>query len=341
MPVERRLRRLFAFALAVPIIFAVYVAVFGSRLWSAVRPSVAALLGATVIGSVYVEEAWRRAPAQVRVSPIRAATVMALALVLVSASLPGAPASAHSSMETVLDTAVSYLGTPYRLGTEGPDRVDCSGLIYRVFSDVGEAPRIGGHRLRVIGYYKWFKSRGLALTEGGQRGDLVVYRGGPSWWHMGFYLGDGKVLSALTTGVAIHPIHGIYSEFVAFLRVDYSIGDPTEEPPPGDDTDDPDDPDDSPKPKPKPDRAKPDNTPSDDEGDGDPADGPRGFAFGTMNLRDSADPDARIIGWVGRGNTFEVLGEGTSPGGALWYEVRKQSGKSGWVYSRWARLLDE
>ena len=51
MPVERRLRRLFVAALAVPVIAAVYLAAFGQRLWSAVRPGVATLRGATVIGT--------------------------------------------------------------------------------------------------------------------------------------------------------------------------------------------------------------------------------------------------------------------------------------------------
>jgi cell wall-associated NlpC family hydrolase len=347
MPVERRLRRLFVVALAVPVIVAVYVAAISSRLWSAVRPSFAGLLGATVIGSVYVEAALRHAPAPVRVSPIRAAAVMSLALVLLSATLPAAPASAHSASEAVLETAMSYLGTPYRLGAEGPDKVDCSGLIYRVFVDAGEAPRIGDQRLRVIGYYKWFKSRGLALTSGGQRGDLVVYRGGPSWWHIGFYLGDGRVLSALTTGVAIHPIHGIYSEFVAFLRVDYSIGDSQE--PPADEDGDEDGNDGRPaKPKPKPDEPAPDEVdePAPEEPAPDAVDEPaidvqRGFAIGTMNLRLAADPDARVVGWVSRGTTFTVLGSGSSPSGALWFNVKSRSGREGWVYSRWARMLED
>jgi hypothetical protein len=54
----------------------------------------------------------------------------------------------------------------------------------------------------------------------------------------------------------------------------------------------------------------------------------------------SADPNARIIGWVRRGSTFSLLGEGNSPSGALWFEVRLRSGQSGWVYARWARPLE-
>jgi uncharacterized protein YgiM (DUF1202 family) len=60
-----------------------------------------------------------------------------------------------------------------------------------------------------------------------------------------------------------------------------------------------------------------------------------------MNLRQAADPDARIIGWVSRGTTFTILGTGNSPSGALWYEVKTRSGKSGWIYSRWVRPLED
>ena len=344
MPVERRLRRLFVVILAVPVIVAVYIAVFGRRLWSAVRPGAAALLGATVIGSVYVEEAWRRAPQPVRVSPARAAAVMALALVFASASVYGTPVRAAGPLELALDTARSYIGVPYKLGAERRDLVDCSGLIFRVFSDIGELPRVGGRRLRSVGYYRWFASRGLASTDAGsaEHGDLIFYRG-PN--HIGIYMGDGRVLSALVSGVKIHDLHGISAKFVAVLRVDWSVGDPVPAPDPEKPKPDPDKPKPDPeKPKPDPEKPDRDNKPSDtspDEQAETEGAGPRGFAVGTMNLRATADPDARIIGWVSRGTTFSVLGSGSSPSGALWYEVKTRSGKTGWVYSRWARMLGD
>jgi cell wall-associated NlpC family hydrolase len=339
MPVERRLRRLFVVTLAIPVIVAVYAAALGNRLWSTVRPAVAAMLGVSVIGSVYVEEAWRRTPASVRVSPLRSATVMALALVFISASLPGAPARAAEPRELALDGARGYIGVPYRLGTEGPNQVDCSGLIYRVFADIGELPRIGGRRLRSIGYYHWFRSRGLATTEGGERGDLVFYR---APLHIGFYLGDGRVLSALVSGVKVHDLRGINAEFVAFLKVDWSVGDP--KPKPDDAGGKPDESGDG---AGKPDRddggGKPDESaaPAETDANADTLKGPRGFAVGTMNLRLAADPDARIIGWVSRGSTFKVLGTGNSPSGALWYQVKTHSGREGWIYSRWVRQFED
>ena len=61
------------------------------------------------------------------------------------------------------------------------------------------------------------------------------------------------------------------------------------------------------------------------------------MATGTLNMRDSANPDGRIIGWVSRGQTFRIIGRGNSPSGWLWYQVRTASGKEGWLFSYWVR----
>ena len=58
-------------------------------------------------------------------------------------------------------------------------------------------------------------------------------------------------------------------------------------------------------------------------------------ALGTMNLRSAADPNGRIIGWIGKGGSFKIVDQGNSPAGYLWYQVQTKSGKEGWVYSRW------
>ena len=58
-----------------------------------------------------------------------------------------------------------------------------------------------------------------------------------------------------------------------------------------------------------------------------------------MNLRTSADPNARIVGWIGKNGTFKIVGTGKSPAGYDWFEVETRSGKSGWVYARWVRQL--
>jgi cell wall-associated NlpC family hydrolase len=314
MPVERRSRRLFVYLLAVPVLVTVYVAAFGARIWAALRPGVALALGATVVGSVYVEEAWRRTPAP-RVSPIRAAAVLALAMVVVGAGLPSAPTRAANVTESVIEAAQSYTGTPYRLGTTGPRTFDCSGLMFRIFADVGELPRICGKRMRAVQYYNWFKARGLIETNpsAGERGDLVYYS---NTAHIGIYLGDGRVLSAMATGVKTHGLQTISSRFVAFLKVNWSVGDPID--PPGDVTPAPKPKNDKPKPdKPRQAKPKPDRPAGDDrtstESSSENAGGPRGLAIGTMNLRRDADPSARIVGWVSRGSMFTIVTPATAP----------------------------
>lgn len=345
MPVQRRApRRLLVFILAVPIVLAVYLTAIGHRIWSVVRPIVAAMLGATVITSVYAEQAIRHVPAPARVTPLKAAFVMALAVAVVTAGIVPAPSVAAQPNEAVVAAAREYLGTPYRLGAEGPQGIDCSGLVYRAFADAGELPRVGGRRLRAAGYMKYFVSRGLNGKEG-QRGDLVIYGGGR---HIGIYLGEDRVLSALTEGVSIHSLRGISYEFNFFLHVDWSVGDGK----PADNGGEPDK-NKGPDKDNGPDKTNnPDPLIGADGGEAvvpdssEPTDQPaepqlrQGLAIGTMNLRAQPGPEEKIIGWVSRGTTFKILGTGNSPGGATWYKVESRSGRIGWVWEGWARPLD-
>ncbi|HEU4572794.1 MAG TPA: NlpC/P60 family protein, partial [Candidatus Limnocylindrales bacterium] len=67
--------------------------------------------------------------------------------------------------------------------------------------------------------YSWFRSRGLASRSGAQRGDLVVWGGGS---HIGIYLGGGKAISTLTSGVRIHGVYAVTAPFTAFLHTHMS-----------------------------------------------------------------------------------------------------------------------
>jgi len=126
-------------------------------------------------------------------------------------------------VENVIAAAEQYVGVPYRVGSEGPLLFDCSGLVFRAFSDAGLVDRIGGARLRAAGYMRWFASRGMMTTDEAQaqRGDLVVYNNGS---HIGIYLGDGRAISALINpfGVTVHSLHGVSLPVTGFLRPDWS-----------------------------------------------------------------------------------------------------------------------
>lgn len=176
-----------------------------------------------------------RPPHRRRLSLVLGAFVVALLAAApvpaVMAAQPSAPAPAPvptpapppvaQGAEAVIAAARSYLGVPYRIGSEGPYLFDCSGLVFRAFADAGEQARIGEARLGAAGYLRWFAARDLLTTdaEQAQRGDLVVYGNGV---HIGIYLGDGRVISALVTGVAVHSLGGITIAPTGFLAVDWS-----------------------------------------------------------------------------------------------------------------------
>jgi cell wall-associated NlpC family hydrolase len=351
MSVNGRSRsKLLVFALALPVFALVYVTTFGARLWAAFRPALATFLGATVIGSIYAETAYRKTP-----PPIRAAAVVALAITLVAPQF-AAPASVKAAdpAEAVIAAAREYLGSSFQIGAEGPKEFDCSGLVYRAFSDAGELPRIGGMRLRAAGYMEYFVSRGRFVRDeaDAQRGDLVIYDQGV---HIGIYLGDGKVISALINpwGVSVHSLHGVHLPVTMFLRVNWGGGDSGDPGPGG-----------SGNPGNGGNNqgnghnngnngnngnsidsaaaASPGHSNGGDNGNnggntGGDNTGAAAVALGTMNLRSAADPTSKIIGWIGRGGTFKIIDQGNSPAGFLWYKVQTKSGKEGWVYSRWVK----
>jgi cell wall-associated NlpC family hydrolase len=306
----------------------------------AARALVVGTLGLGVIGSVYGELAYRRTP-----SPVRAVLATALSLALVSGSF-SAPAtvSAASPGNAVVAAAREYLGSPYRLGSEGPATFDCSGLLFRVFSDIGELPRIGGMRLRARGYKQYFLSRGRVSkdVDDARPGDLIVWNDGE---HIGIYVGDDKVISALANpwGVSVHSLHAIDQKLTQILLVDWGSDDDDRGGKGNNDRGGNGDEKGSGRDEPPGRGPDPDERPDSDgdirpDADGQP-DAWNAVAIGTMNMRLVADPNARIVGWIGRGGSFKIVAEGRSPGGHVWYEITTRSGKHGWVYSRWVRQL--
>ncbi len=128
-------------------------------------------------------------------------------------------ATVQTEYESVYATAVSKLGDHWKFRGRGPNRFDCSGLVWYVFHENGLQDRIGGYR-SAAGYFKWFKARGLVSRTDPQVGDLVVWGNNV---HIGMYVGDGKAISTLTTsrGVSRTPIKGYLGvRFKAYLHVD-------------------------------------------------------------------------------------------------------------------------
>ena len=141
---------------------------------------------------------------------------LVVALAQVAAPMAGA-AKGPTEAERVVATARAQLGDQWKHLGRGPNRFDCSGLVWYSFKMNELASRIGFYR-SVGGYFRWFKQRGLVSRTNPRLGDLVVWG---SNQHIGIYIGDGKAISTLTTrrGVAIHAVKGYLNiPFKAYLH---------------------------------------------------------------------------------------------------------------------------
>lgn len=133
----------------------------------------------------------------------------------------GSRSGNNPAIEAVIQSARSYLGTTYRLGAESRTAIDCSGLVYRAFTDAGYGSLIGNDRKRAEGYQSYGQQQGEFFTDRSQarRGDLVIYGNGK---HIGIYLGNGKVLSAITTGVSITRANALGIPITGYVHPSYS-----------------------------------------------------------------------------------------------------------------------
>jgi cell wall-associated NlpC family hydrolase len=158
---------------------------------------------------------------------------------------PGTPTG--NAVEAVVRMAFDYIGTPYKLGAEQTNLVDCSGLIHRIFTDTGYGSLVGYTRKLAAGYTRYFANKGRFTRDlsRARRGDLISWWNGTRVTHIGIYVGNGYCISALIPpyGVRRHRTLGIPTPFYGVSLVDYPAdtrngGDPAV----GDD----DDPEDSP-----------------------------------------------------------------------------------------------
>jgi len=120
---------------------------------------------------------------------------------------PGAePGGGSPEAATVIQAALSRIGSPYSWGGSGPSQFDCSGLVMWSFQQAGIS----------------LPHSSQALAQGGQPvsmdqmqpGDLVTYYSDAS--HVGIYIGDGMMVHASTYGTPVRvapvdnaPIHNV------------------------------------------------------------------------------------------------------------------------------------
>jgi cell wall-associated NlpC family hydrolase len=105
-----------------------------------------------------------------------------------------APADAltHRERVRVISVAESKAGAPYRYGSEGPRRFDCSGLTMWVFRRIGkQLPRTS--RDQAAATQRVARSRR-------RWGDLVFFSSRGRVYHVGIYAGRNKIWHAPSPG---------------------------------------------------------------------------------------------------------------------------------------------
>ena len=110
-----------------------------------------------------------------------------------------------------LEVANQYIGTPYCRGGKTPRCFDCSGFVRYVYSQQGiDLPPTAHGQYRVATKIS---------AEEAQPGDLVFFQYRNGWiYHVGIYVGDGKVLHSPRRGKTVR-IESIWTSRVKYGRI--------------------------------------------------------------------------------------------------------------------------
>lgn len=153
----------------------------------------------------------------------RALIPLAFAGVVLIGLAPASPVAAAgptTEAQQIIRVAKHQVGDPWRYGATGPGAFDCSGLVIYAFRAAGDKAAVANGRLRSArALYHWYKARGLASRTNPKPGDLVVWGGGS---HIGIYIGNGKAISTLTSGVRVHGVRAVTAAFTAYLHTGMS-----------------------------------------------------------------------------------------------------------------------
>ena len=104
--------------------------------------------------------------------------------------------------QAVTDAAMKYLGVPYVFGGEDASGMDCSGLVQRVYADLGiEVPRLVSGQMTA--------GTEVASLAEAQPGDLIVTDNAE---HIVIYAGDNKVIHAPYEGRTVSHVERWFDE---------------------------------------------------------------------------------------------------------------------------------
>ncbi len=122
----------------------------------------------------------------------------------------GALDAGDASGDAVVADARRYLGTPYVWGGTDPAKgLDCSGLVQRVYADLGyHLPRVASDQAAV--------GRAVSSLAQARPGDILAF-GSPAH-HVGIYIGGGQMIEAPRPGLKVR-VGPVYETPTAIRRV--------------------------------------------------------------------------------------------------------------------------
>jgi peptidoglycan DL-endopeptidase CwlO len=126
------------------------------------------------------------------------------------ASSTGGADAAATSREAVVTAARKYIGVPYVFGGTNPATgLDCSGLVQRVYGDLGiKLPRIASDQAT--------QGTPVANLDQAKPGDLLAFNRPVD--HIAIYIGDGKMIAAPQPGERVK-VQDVYETPTAIRRI--------------------------------------------------------------------------------------------------------------------------
>ncbi|MDP6674477.1 MAG: C40 family peptidase [Gammaproteobacteria bacterium] len=102
------------------------------------------------------------------------------------------PVPAAGINQTIVNTAMSAVGSPYRYGGRGPNAFDCSGLVVYSYQAAGvKVPRTSALQ---------FKAATPVDIDAARPGDLLFFSYSRKTSHVGIYLGNQQFVHAPSSG---------------------------------------------------------------------------------------------------------------------------------------------
>ncbi|MDP9798836.1 cell wall-associated NlpC family hydrolase [Catenuloplanes nepalensis] len=123
---------------------------------------------------------------------------------------------AHPKALKALEFAMAQRGKWYEWAAEGPNTYDCSGLMWDAYRSVGfQLPRVANDQ--------YYATRGKTVPKSALLpGDMIFFSTSNRWsdvYHVGMYVGEGKMVNAPTIGEVVKVQTISWSRFFAATRV--------------------------------------------------------------------------------------------------------------------------